>query len=134
MQSPYSRVRFPPRPPRRDRTVRGGRSAARTGRQEYWMFVLVNTVIAVVLGLIDRVLFGENLPVLSGLYAVVVLVPALAVAIRRLHDTGRSGWWLLIALIPLIGPIVLFVFYVLDSNRDPNQYGPSPKYSARAAA
>ena len=63
-----------------------------------------------------------------------VLVPALAVAIRRLHDTGRSGWWLLIALIPLIGPIVLFVFYVLDRDRAPNQYGPSPKYSARAAA
>jgi uncharacterized membrane protein YhaH (DUF805 family) len=107
--------------------------SGRARRKEYWMFVLINTIIAFVLGVIDRVLFGADLPVFSGLYALVVLVPAIAVSIRRLHDTGRSGWWLLIALIPLVGPIVLLVFYLLDSDRDPNAYGPSPKYGAAAA-
>jgi uncharacterized membrane protein YhaH (DUF805 family) len=71
--------------------------------------------------------------VFSGLYSLAVLIPALAVAVRRLHDTGRSGWWLLIGLIPLVGPIVLLVFYLLDSDREPNAYGPSPKYGTATA-
>jgi uncharacterized membrane protein YhaH (DUF805 family) len=63
---------------------------------------------------------------LATIAAIVFLVPNLAVGVRRLHDTGRTGWWLLIGLVPLIGVIVLIYFFVLDSEND-NQYGPSPK-------
>jgi uncharacterized membrane protein YhaH (DUF805 family) len=55
-------------------------------------------------------------------------LPSVAVGVRRLHDTGRSGWWLLIGLIPLVGAVVLIVFFCTDSERGPNRWGPSPKY------
>ncbi|MDP3125664.1 MAG: DUF805 domain-containing protein, partial [Thiobacillus sp.] len=64
---------------------------------------------------------------LSGLYSLAILIPSLAVTVRRLHDTGRTGWWLLIGLIPLIGAIVLLVFMLLDSQPGDNEYGASPK-------
>ena len=66
---------------------------------------------------------------LGGLYSLAVLLPGLGVSVRRLHDTGRSGWWILINLIPLIGSIVFLVFTVSDGDPGPNQYGPSPKAS-----
>ena len=102
----------------------------RARRKEYWMFVLINTVIAVLLAILDSVL---SLPrvfssgPLGLLYSLAVLLPSLAVGARRLHDTGRSAWWLLIGIIPLIGTIVLVVFFVTDGERQPNIYGPDPK-------
>jgi uncharacterized membrane protein YhaH (DUF805 family) len=68
--------------------------------------------------------------VLGGLYALAVLIPSIAVGVRRLHDTNRSGWWLLISLIPCLGFIVLLVFMVQDSQAGDNQYGPNPKATA----
>ncbi len=65
--------------------------------------------------------------VLGFIYLLAVLLPGIAVSIRRLHDTDRSGWWLLIGLIPFVGAIVVFVFTVLDSTPGENQYGPNPK-------
>ena len=62
----------------------------------------------------------------DGIYLLAVLIPSLAVEVRRLHDIGKSGWWLLLGLIPLIGPIVLIVWFATDSKGD-NQYGPNPK-------
>jgi uncharacterized membrane protein YhaH (DUF805 family) len=97
----------------------------RAHRTEYWMFVLFNVIITIVLGLIDRLVGISG--VLSGIYGLAVLIPGIAVAIRRLHDTNRSGWWLLISLVPAIGTIVLIVFMVQDSQPDTNQYGPNPK-------
>ncbi len=91
----------------------------RARRTEYWMFVLFNLIVAVVLSLIDR-MTGHQ--ILSTLYALAVLLPGVGVGIRRLHDTGRIGWWLLIAFIPLIGAIVLIVFMVQDSQPGTNQY------------
>ncbi len=96
----------------------------RARRTEYWMFVLVNFIIAVVLGLIGRVI---HLPVISTLYALAVLVPGIAVGVRRLHDTGRSGWWLLIALIPVIGTIWVIVLLAIEGDSGSNQYGADPK-------
>ena len=108
--------------------------SGRARRKEFWMFVLVNFVITLVLGFIDNVagLAGSSgsYGVLSGLYALAVLLPTLGVSIRRLHDTNRSGWWLLIALIPLIGLIVLIIFYVKEGDPGQNQYGPNPKEAA----
>jgi len=96
----------------------------RARRKEYWMFFLINFVIALALGVVDAVLgFG----LLGGLYALAVLLPSLAVTVRRLHDTGRTGWWILIGLIPLIGIIVILIFMVLEGQPGDNAYGPDPK-------
>ncbi|MBT1449654.1 DUF805 domain-containing protein [Glaciecola sp. XM2] len=96
----------------------------RARRTEYWMFFLFNFIISILLGFIDGLL-GTGF--LGLIYALAVFLPSLAVGVRRLHDTGRSGWWVLIGLIPLIGFIVLIYFFVLDSDTGDNEYGPSPK-------
>jgi len=101
--------------------VFGGRS----GRQEYWRFALFNILAYILLSIIVGIL-GKIGASLLGLYTVAVFLPGLSASVRRLHDTNRSGWWLLIALIPLIGPIVLLVFLAQESNAIANQYGPAP--------
>lgn len=103
----------------------------RARRKEYWVFILGTLLVSVALGLID-VMLGlysdeAGLGLLSGLYALIIIIPSIALSVRRLHDTGRSGWWILLSLIPLIGPIVLIVFYVMDSKPGENEYGPNPK-------
>jgi uncharacterized membrane protein YhaH (DUF805 family) len=99
--------------------------SGRARRTEFWMFVLFNIIVSVVLYLIDNYVLG--MPILASIYGLAVLLPFLGVSVRRLHDTGRSGWWLLIGLIPLIGAIILIIFYVQDSQPGANQYGPNPK-------
>ena len=103
----------------------------RARRKEYWFFVLFNIIVTVVLSLIDAMMGMYNSEVgiglLSGVYSLAILIPSIAVTVRRLHDTGRSGWWILIALVPLVGAIILLVFMVLDSQPGDNEYGPSPK-------
>ncbi len=97
----------------------------RSRRTAYWMFVLFNIIISLALQFIDAAIGDGGL--LNGLYSLAVLVPAIAVTVRRLHDTDRSGWWILIGLIPLIGAIVLIVFAAQDSTPGPNRFGPNPK-------
>ena len=105
--------------------------SGRARRAEYWYFVLFNIIVAVVLSLIDTLLGTFNIMqgdgLLSGLYALAVLIPTLAVTVRRLHDIDRTGWWIFINLIPLIGFIVLLVFAVTDGTPGSNRYGPNPK-------
>ncbi len=95
------------------------------------MFVLFNIIFSIIAGFIDGALGltdpAYGLGPIGGLYSLAVLLPGIAVAARRLHDTGRSGWLLLLALIPLIGAIILIVFYVQDSKPGPNKYGANPK-------
>lgn len=95
----------------------------RARRKEYWMFFLFYLIFYIGTVIIDAVL-GTNFFAL--IFALGLFVPSIAIAARRLHDTGRSGWWQLIALLPIIGAIVVLVFLVLDSTED-NQYGPNPK-------
>ncbi|QKE65280.1 DUF805 domain-containing protein [Aquipseudomonas campi] len=106
----------------------------RARRKEYWFFVLFNLIASVVLSIIDGVIgtfsAESGIGLLSGVYSLAVLLPAIGVSIRRLHDTNRSGWWLLIGLIPLVGAIVLIVFMVQDSTAGDNQYGANPKQDA----
>lgn len=104
--------------------------SGRARRQEYWMFVLINTVVAMVLVLIDSqvgLMSETGYGVLSGIYSLGILVPSIAVSVRRLHDTDRSGMWYLIAFVPIIGPIALLVFCVQDGNMGMNQFGANPK-------
>ncbi|MFJ6834932.1 DUF805 domain-containing protein [Streptomyces sp. NPDC091209] len=102
----------------------------RARRQEYWMFALINVIIYVALLVIDLSLLGTG--VIAPLYELAVLLPSLAVGVRRLHDTGRSGWWTFIALVPLVGGIILLVFLASDTKPEANQYGPSPKLAGAA--
>lgn len=108
-----------------------GDFSTRARRQEYWMFVLFNMIFAIVAMVVDNILGTtmDPLPygVVYALYALAALIPGLAVAVRRLHDTGRSGWWILIAVIPLVGAIILLVFLCQDSQAGSNEYGPNPK-------
>lgn len=105
--------------------------SGRARRKEYWYFTLFNIIISIVLGVIDGVTGSfsaeAGIGLLGGVFTLAVLIPGIAVSVRRLHDTERSGWWLLIALIPLIGAIVLLVFMVQDSKPGQNQYGENPK-------
>lgn len=105
--------------------------SGRARRKEYWMFALFNLIFVIVAAILDNILgltFGQ-LPygVFYFLYALALIVPGLAVAVRRLHDIGKSGWMILIGLIPLVGAIWLIVLMVLDSKPGENQYGPNPK-------
>ena len=102
----------------------------RSRRKEYWYFFLFNLIIAIVLGFIEGLLgiaSDMNMSILGNIYSLLVLIPGLAVCVRRLHDTGRSGLWILIGLVPLVGAIVLLVFMVQDSDSGSNQYGDNPK-------
>ena len=107
----------------------------RARRKEFWLFILFNMLIATALASIDSAtgLTKSGSP-LSSLYALAVLVPGVAVAVRRLHDTGHSGWWLLMSLVPLVGAIVLLIFMVQDSAPGQNQYGPNPKQAVASPA
>ena len=97
----------------------------RARRQEYWMFMLINMIISFVLGLVEGLFGGPG--VIGYIYSLAILLPGIGVSIRRLHDTGRSGLWLLVSFIPLIGAIVLLVFMATDSAPGDNQYGENPK-------
>lgn len=88
--------------------------SGRARRSEYWYWVLFT-------------LLWCWIPLLNILLGLIFFIPGLAVAVRRLHDTGRSGWWILISLIPIIGGIVLLIFYCTDSQIGENDYGPNPK-------
>ena len=103
----------------------------RARRTEYWFFVLFNTLIQIGLVVLDVIAgtFGEELGVglLSGIYSLAVLVPSFAVLARRLHDTDRSGWWILIGIVPLVGGLVLLIFALFEGDPGENRFGPSPK-------
>ena len=111
--------------------------SGRARRMEYWYFVLFNLIVYVVLSLIDALLGTFNViqgvGLLSGLYALAVLIPTLAVHVRRLHDIDRTGWWILISFIPLIGTIVLLVFALMPGTPGSNRYGSDPKQATGEA-
>lgn len=104
--------------------------SGRARRKEYWMFTLISSLIylgLVILGL------AMDTEVPEIVFAVAIFLPSLAVSVRRLHDTGRSGWWVLIGLVPCVGSIIMIIFMATEGQRDANQYGPDPKaYPARA--
>ena len=98
--------------------------SGRARRTEYWMYFLVYLAIAIVAGLLDALV---GLGLIGGLVALAHLVPSITVGVRRLHDIGRSGWWLLIALIPLVGWIIALYWAVKAGDEQDNAYGSNPK-------
>jgi uncharacterized membrane protein YhaH (DUF805 family) len=102
----------------------------RARRKEYWMFVLFYTILSIVLGILLFTIekrTGISLKWVTWVFGLFFFLPSLGVSIRRLHDTGRTGWWLFISIIPFIGAIIIFIFLILDSTPGDNQYGPNPK-------
>jgi uncharacterized membrane protein YhaH (DUF805 family) len=109
--------------------------SGRARRKEFWMFTLISVLISIVLNVIDRALdtpgSATGTGVIGGIYGLLVLLPTLGVTVRRLHDTDRSGWWILIGLILVIGTIVLIVFNAQEGTPGENKYGPDPKAAER---
>ena len=105
----------------------------RARRKEYWMFTLFFLLFALLAGFVIGILsaVGETVAMIAIILAVVWylahLVPSLAVTVRRLHDTGKSGWFYLLALIPYIGGLIIFIFTVIEGDKGDNKYGPDPK-------
>lgn len=102
----------------------------RARRREYWIFELMNSAIALALFVLAVQLGKAGYPYflsLPFLYIAATMIPSLSSLIRRLHDTGRSGWWFWISLIPVVGPLILFAMTVTDSNPGENRFGPNPK-------
>jgi uncharacterized membrane protein YhaH (DUF805 family) len=98
----------------------GGRSS----RSEYWFWVLFTALASIGLGVLDLVIRTDG--GLVGVFALVTFLPSLAVAVRRLHDIDRSGWWLLIGFVPLIGSIILIIWFATAGRESPNRYGRNP--------
>jgi len=104
--------------------------SGRARRKEYWMFALINFLISIVISIVGAIIGDSNGLIsvsLSGIYALFIFIPSLAVTVRRLHDTNKSGWWILISLIPFLGAIILLIFMIMDSDANDNAYGPNPK-------
>ncbi|MCF8364419.1 MAG: DUF805 domain-containing protein [Bacteroidales bacterium] len=106
--------------------------SGRARRKEYWMFALLNFIFTIIAMIMDNVLgINYGMDIFYGplytIYALAVIIPSLAVLVRRLHDVGKSGWWFFISLIPIVGAIWLLVLTVTDSESGENQWGPNPK-------
>ena len=106
--------------------------AGRSRRKEYWMFMLLSIGIYIAASILDRIvgmngmIAGTYGPI-TALVALGLLVPSLAVSVRRLHDSDRSGWWLLLGLVPIFGEIIVLVFMVLKGTRGATRFGADPK-------
>lgn len=104
--------------------------SGRARRKEYWMFILVNFILSAVLGILDNIMglkiFGDK-ALLTTLYGIFIFLPWWAVQFRRLHDTDRSAWWLLLLIIPVLGWLVILAFNCQAGTSANNRYGPSPK-------
>ena len=100
----------------------------RAHRTEFWMFVVWSVVISLVLTIVDIVIgtYGEYGGLISGIYSLAIFIPSLAVGSRRLHDIGRSGWWQLLGIIPIIGTIIVIVWWAKAGDAAPNEYGRNP--------
>ena len=106
--------------------------SGRARRAEYWWFILATILISIVLTIIDIGVLNSEFGLLGNIWSLAVFLPSLAAASRRLHDTDRSAWWLLIMLIPVIGAIVLIVFLATRGNEGANRFGADPLRGDRA--
>lgn len=105
--------------------------SGRARRKEYWMFTLINSLIILALAFFMGMLADTSMVFLPSIilmiYVLFIILPGLAVTVRRLHDTGKSGWYYLLSLIPYVGGIILIIMTVQNGDVGRNQYGPDPK-------
>ena len=101
--------------------------SGRARRKEYWMFALFNILFSIAATIADYTLFGSGTGAISILYSLALLIPSLAVGVRRLHDVGKSGWFTLILFVPLVGAVWLLVLYCTEGTDGSNEYDPDPK-------
>jgi len=105
--------------------------SGRSNRREFWLFVLCNLIIGIILSILTNIpLLGKLFYLVSILYSLAILVPSLAAGSRRLHDTGRSGFFQLLILIPGIGAVIVLVLCAFEGTPGENQYGPDPRHEA----
>ena len=101
--------------------------AGRARRKEFWMFVVVNAAISFILGIIGGIISSWAGNIISFIYALAVLIPSIAVGVRRLHDIGKSGWFYFLCLVPIVGAIILIVWACKPGDTGENEYGSDPK-------
>ncbi len=104
--------------------------SGRSRRSDYWYVYLVNIIISMALSVLGNLVAAQLFSLISSLYALATLIPGIALCVRRLHDIGKSGWYALFVLIPLVGAIILIVWLATDSQPGDNVYGPNPKAEA----
>lgn len=95
----------------------------RTSRKQYWMFVLFNLIVSIVIAIIGGIIHMKSI---GNIYSLAVLIPSIAIGVRRLHDIGRTGWWMLLCLVPIVGWIVLIIFAIQKGQPAANAYGSVP--------
>jgi uncharacterized membrane protein YhaH (DUF805 family) len=109
----------------------------RAQRAAYWYFILLNLLISLAIGIVEVIVGIADAETaygpVSGLYSLFIFLPSTAILARRLHDIGRSGWWILLIFVPIIGLLVLLYWTVKDSEPGENQYGPNPKEGSQLA-
>ncbi|USH01405.1 DUF805 domain-containing protein [Grimontia kaedaensis] len=103
--------------------------SGRARRKEYWMFLLINIIIFILISIIQKAVHIPHVDI-HMIYSLFIAIPAFAVSVRRLHDIGKSGWWALLALIPIVGSLVLLYFHTKDSEEGDNLYGSNPKLNS----
>jgi uncharacterized membrane protein YhaH (DUF805 family) len=113
--------------------------SGRSRRKEYWMYVLGVLIVAIVLGIVEGILglsgmIGGVYGPLTTLFLLAIIIPSIAVQVRRFHDQDKSGWFVLLSLIPFVGGLIVLVFMCLEGTRGPNRFGPDPKDPAGAEA
>ncbi|MDR1007026.1 MAG: DUF805 domain-containing protein [Campylobacteraceae bacterium] len=101
----------------------------RERRKAYWLFVLFSFIVSIIINIVDAFTLANiiGVPVLGLVFSLAIFLPSLGLAVRRLHDIGKSGWWVLITLVPLVGGIWFIILAATDSQKGNNQYGPNPK-------
>lgn len=98
--------------------------SGRARRKEYWMYMLFYFIFGVAVSIVATII---RVPLLASLYSLALFLPSLGVSVRRLHDLGKSGWWFLLGFVPLVGGIILLIWFCTEGEQSSNQYGPNPK-------
>lgn len=104
--------------------------SGRARRKEYWLFFLFAMVVNIILRIVDGAIgtldYQLGLGLLSGIFSLAILIPSIAVAVRRLHDTDRKGWWFLLIFVPIVGAIALIIFFCMKGTDGENRFGSDP--------